>query len=130
MTTSTDNRHRESSAVPGIAPADVPAAGATPVRPQAPRSGVAESAKQRGARHRRRARLYLGAFVSVGSIVVLAALVGANREGVEIDWIVGSSRVSLAWIVLLTTVLGWLAGIAMALVFRYRTRAPAAGKSS
>jgi hypothetical protein len=109
-----------------------PTNGTRPVPPRARAGahglGADESLTQREARHRRRGRLYAGAFLSVGGVVGIAALVAANRGGVEIDWIVGSTRISLAWIVLAATVVGWLAGIAMSVLFGYRTRALQHGK--
>jgi hypothetical protein len=37
--------------------------------------------------------------------------------------VVGSSNVSLVWIVSVPTILGWLLGIVTSVVFRWRTRA-------
>lgn len=119
----------------GVTPGATTIAGRTQTTPRlghgegAERPGATESPKQRGKRHRARYRLYASAFLSVGSVVLLAALVGANRGDVEIDWIVGSTSISLAWIILATSVAGWLAGMAMGIVFRYRTRAPSSRRA-
>jgi hypothetical protein len=43
---------------------------------------------------------------------------------VRLDWIVGSTRASLVWIILAATVLGWLLGIVIGIFFRYRTQRP------
>ena len=43
----------------------------------------------------------------------------------KLDWVVGSSRASLVWIILVATVLGWLLGITMSILFRNHTRRPA-----
>jgi hypothetical protein len=37
--------------------------------------------------------------------------------------VVGSSTVSLVWIVIFTAILGWLLGLVTSVVFRWRTRA-------
>ena len=84
-----------------------------------------ESRGQRRARHGHRARLYLWAFLSVGALAVLIALIAANTHTVKLDWVVGSTRASLVWVILAATVLGWLLGIGTSALFRHRTRRPA-----
>jgi uncharacterized integral membrane protein len=94
-----------------------------------PRQVPAESAtavETRGERFRRKAHrtgLYLYAFFTVALLVCLVALVVANTHQVEFSWVVGSSTVSLVWIVIFSTILGWLLGIITSAVFRWRTRA-------
>jgi uncharacterized integral membrane protein len=100
-----------------------------PEREGVPREVPAESAtavETRGERFRRkahRAGLYLYAFFTVALLVCLVALGVANTDQVEFSWVVGSSTVSLVWIVIFTAILGWLLGIVTSLVFRWRTRA-------
>jgi uncharacterized integral membrane protein len=53
----------------------------------------------------------------------LVALAVANTDQVEFSWVVGSSTVSLVWIVIFSAILGWLLGIVTSAVFRWRTRA-------
>jgi uncharacterized integral membrane protein len=62
------------------------------------------------------------AFSLVALLVVLIALVIANTRQVKISWVVGSGHASLVWIIVATTVLGWLLGIVTSVVFRIRTR--------
>jgi uncharacterized integral membrane protein len=94
-----------------------------------PRQVPAESAtavETRGERFRRKAHrtgLYLYAVFTVALLVCLVALVVANTHQVEFSWVVGSSTVSLVWIVIFSTILGWLLGIITSAVFRWRTRA-------
>ena len=100
---------RASEGVPGQASAD----SATPL-------------ETRGERFRRKARrggLYLYAFFTVALLVCLVALAVANARQVEFSWVVGSSTVSLVWIVIFSAILGWLLGIVTSVVFRWRTRA-------
>jgi uncharacterized integral membrane protein len=100
---------RASKGVPRQVPADTP----TPV-------------ETRGERFRRKAHrtgLYLYAFITVALLVCLVALAVANTHQVEFSWVVGSSMVSLVWIVIFSAILGWLLGIATSAVFRWRTRA-------
>ena len=84
-----------------------------------------ESRRQRRSRHSHRARLYVWAGLSVGLLAVLIALIAANTNAVKLDWVFGSTRASLVWVILAATVLGWLLGIAMSILFRRRTRRPA-----
>lgn len=88
-------------------------------------SPIGESRGQRGARHRRRARLYTWACLFVAALAVLIALAAANTHAVKLDWVVGSTRASLVWVILAATVLGWLLGITTSILFRHRTRRPA-----
>jgi uncharacterized integral membrane protein len=100
-----------------------------PEREGVPRQVPAESAtavETRGERFRRkahRAGLYLYAFFTVALLVCLVALAVANTDQVEFSWVVGSSTVSLVWIVIISAILGWLLGIVTSVVFRWRTRA-------
>jgi uncharacterized integral membrane protein len=94
-----------------------------------PRNGPADSAspvETSGERFRRKAHrsgLYLYAFFTVALLVCLVALAVANARQVEFSWVVGSSEVSLVWIVIFSAILGWLLGIVTSVVFRWRTRA-------
>lgn len=83
-----------------------------------------ETRGQQRARHGHRARLYVWAFLFVGALAILIALIAANTDAVKLDWVVGSSRASLVWVILAATVLGWLLGIATGVLFRHRTRRP------
>jgi uncharacterized integral membrane protein len=83
---------------------------------------TAESRGSRARRHGRRAGLYGWAFAALAVLIVLIALIVANSRTVELDWIFGSGHASLVWVVLAAAVLGWLLGIATAILFRFRTR--------
>lgn len=94
-----------------------------PGTPAAPPS-IVESRRARAARHGRRPRLYATAVVFVAVLVVLVALAAANDRTVKLDWIAGSTDASLVWVILAATVLGWLLGVIMSALFRFRTRRP------
>jgi uncharacterized integral membrane protein len=68
--------------------------------------------------------MYIHAVLVVVLLVVIVALLLANRRTVEVSWVVGSSRQSVIWVVLVTAILGWLLGIFTSVLFRHRTRAP------
>ena len=74
------------------------------------------------ARHRRRAKLYAWALLLAAFFVVLVALIVANTRKVKISWVVGSTRQSLIWIIIVAALLGWLAGLVTSLLFHRRTR--------
>jgi uncharacterized integral membrane protein len=93
--------------------------------PEAPPADAASSREPRGerfARHFRRARLYTWAILFVAVLIVLVVLIAANLRSVKLDWVFGSGHASLVWIVLASTVLGWMLGIATSVLFRFRTR--------
>jgi hypothetical protein len=43
---------------------------------------------------------------------------------VKVNWLIGSSRVSLVWLVLAAAILGWGLGLIASARFHWRTRAP------
>ena len=81
-----------------------------------------ESGVERLRRHGRHTGLYTLAFALVALLVVVIALVVANTRHVKVSWVVGSTRQSLVWIILVTAILGWLLGIVTSVIFRFRTR--------
>lgn len=81
----------------------------------------------RGGHFRRmahRTRLHLYAFAAVALLVYAVGLAAANTRNVKVDWVFGSSSVPLLWLVLFAAILGWLLGILITTLFRWRTRAP------
>lgn len=74
-------------------------------------------------RQRSRVGVYAGVFVLVALLLVIIALVVANTPGtVELSWVFGSGEVSIVWIIVLTTILGWLMGILTGALIRHSTR--------
>ena len=82
-----------------------------------------ETSGERFRRKAHRSGLYLYAFFTVALLVCLVALAVANSHQVKFSWVVGSSTVSLVWIVIVTAILGWLLGTVTSVGFRWRTRA-------
>jgi len=102
-------------------PADVP----TALGPTAPTS-PADRAETRGERLRRGAhqgRLQGYAIAIIALIAALVALAAANTARVRVDWLVGSARVSLVWLVLAAAIIGWILGVLASLRFQWVTRA-------
>jgi uncharacterized integral membrane protein len=48
----------------------------------------------------------------------------ANRDSVEVNWLVGSTDAALALVIFVAAALGWALGIATSYVIRRRTRRP------
>ena len=83
-----------------------------------------ETRGERFARKAHRTRLYIYAGAAVALLVALIALVIANTGRVEVSWVVGSSSVSLVWLVVISAVLGLLLGMVLAVLFQWRTLTP------
>jgi uncharacterized integral membrane protein len=81
-----------------------------------------ESRRDSLRRHGRRTWLYTWTGALVALLVILIAFVVANTRNVKVSWVLGSTRQSLVWIILVTAILGWLLGIVTGVVFRHRTR--------
>jgi len=92
--------------------------------PPTPPEAAPETAHGRSRRHAHRARLYVYAIVAVGLSAIVVALAASNTAHAKVSWIIGSSHVSLVWMVLAAVVLGWLLGILTAAALHRRTRAP------
>jgi uncharacterized integral membrane protein len=81
----------------------------------------------RGGRFRRKAhrtRLHGYAVLAVALVAFLIALAASNTAHVKVNWVFGTSHVSLVWLVLFAAVLGWLLGLVATAAFHWRTRAP------
>jgi uncharacterized integral membrane protein len=73
-------------------------------------------------RHGRHTWLYTWVSGIAALLVILIALIAANTRAVKVSWVLGSTRQSLVWIILVTAILGWLLGIATSVILRFRTR--------
>jgi len=85
---------------------------------------LGESRGARFARKARRTRLYIYLGAAVTLLVFLIALVVANTGRVKVSWVVGSSSVSLVWLVIFSAILGLLLGLVLGALFHWRTRTP------
>ncbi len=74
-----------------------------------------------------RGRLHGYAVLAVALVAYLVALAASNTAHVKVNWVFGSSHVSLVWLVLFAAILGWLLGLAATAAFHWRTRAPRRG---
>jgi uncharacterized integral membrane protein len=83
-----------------------------------------ETRRDRVGRHAHRTRLYTWAILLVATLVLLVILVAENTRRVKVGWVFGYSHISLVFLVVFATVLGWLLGVATSIMFRRRTRPP------
>jgi uncharacterized integral membrane protein len=83
-----------------------------------------ETPRERSHRKAHRSRLHGYAIVAVALVAYLIALAASNTAHVNVNWVLGSSRVPLVWLVLIAAILGWLLGLAATAAFHWRTRAP------
>jgi uncharacterized integral membrane protein len=130
------------SPAPGVIPDTItgpvsngaPVAREPDVTPARSTAQTTPSRETRGGRFRRKAhrtRLHGYAIAAVALVAVLIALAASNTAHVKVNWVFGSSHVSLVWLVLFAAILGWLLGLATSARFHWRTRAPRrAGGSS
>ncbi len=105
-----------------IADADRPATQAS--------AGTANGGETPAARFRRkvhRTQLHGYAIATVALVAYLIALAASNTARVKVNWVFGSSHVSLVWLVLFASILAWLLGLMVAARLRWRTRAPHRG---
>jgi uncharacterized integral membrane protein len=88
-------------------------------------AATANGSETRGQHFRRKAhrtRLHGYAIVAVALVAYLIALAASNTAHVKVNWVFGSSHVSLVWLVLFAVILGWLLGLLASARFRWRTR--------
>jgi uncharacterized integral membrane protein len=90
-------------------------------------AATADLLETKAARLRRnvhQGRLQGYAIALIALVVILIALAVSNTARVHVNWLVGSSRVSLVWLVLVAAILGWLLGVLASTRFQWLTRAP------
>lgn len=87
-------------------------------------AGGGETRAARFRRHAHQGRLQAYAFAVIALVAILIALAAANTAHVRVDWLVGSSRVSLVWLVLAAAIIGWVLGVLASARFQWLTRPP------
>ncbi len=83
-----------------------------------------ETRREHSRRKAHRSRLHTYAILAVALVAFLIALAVSNTAQVKVNWVFGSSHVSLVWLVLFAAILGWLVGLVATAAFHWRTRAP------
>jgi uncharacterized integral membrane protein len=67
-------------------------------------------------------RLYLKLVVLAATLAYVVAFVLENRKQVNVHFVIGGSRVSLIWLILLSLGLGVLGGVLLSQLYRRRHR--------
>jgi uncharacterized integral membrane protein len=81
-----------------------------------------ETRGQRLSRHGHRAFLYVWTLAIVAALIILIALIIDNTRRVQVGFVFGTARTSLIWIIVISALAGWSAGIATAILYKFRTR--------
>ena len=81
-----------------------------------------ESRMRRGVRYGHRTGLYVTLVVGIVFAVFLILLIARNTRQVKLDYVVGSTRAALIWLVVISAITGWVLGIVTAFFIRRRTR--------
>lgn len=102
----------------------VPLPNTTPAPEAAAPPGATETRAERSRRKALRGRLRGYSIAAVALVAVLIALAASNTAHVKVNWLIGSSRVSLVWLVLAAALLGWGLGSMLSARLHWRTRAP------
>lgn len=105
-------------------PAPMPAPNTARAREAAAAANGTETRSEHFRRKALRGRLHGYAIAVVALVAVLIALAASNTARVKVNWLVGSSHVSLVWLVLVTAIVAWLLGLLASVRFNWRTRAP------
>ena len=94
------------------------------IAPRQPSGAIdRETRRERSRRKAHRSRLHAYAILAVALVAFLIALAASNTAHVKVNWVFGSSHVSLVWLVLFAAILGWLLGLVATGAFHWRTRA-------
>jgi uncharacterized integral membrane protein len=83
-----------------------------------------ETAAQYSHRRALRGRLHGYVIATVALVAVLIALAASNTAHVKVNWLIGSSHVSITWLVLVTAIVAWLLGLLASARLDWLTRAP------
>ena len=83
---------------------------------------VPESWLQRGVRYSHRTGLYVSLAIALATIVFLILLIARNTRHVKLDYVFGSTKAGLVWLVIISAITGWVLGIVTAFLIRRRTR--------
>lgn len=119
------------SPAPGVIPARSNAGDGQPAAARAngasrspSRAPHTETRGEHARRKAHRSRLHAYAILGVAVVAFLIALAASNTARVNVNWVFGSSHVSLVWLVLFAAIMGWLLGLLVTAAFHWRTRAP------
>ena len=82
----------------------------------------AESRLHRGLRYSHRTGLYIALAIAIATLVYLILLIARNTRQVKLDYVFGSTKAGLVWLIVISAITGWVLGIVTAFLVRRRTR--------
>jgi uncharacterized integral membrane protein len=88
----------------------------------APAALAAESRLHRGLRYSHRTGLYIALAIAIATLVYLILLIARNTRQVKLDYVFGSTKAGLVWLIIISAITGWVLGIVTAFLVRRRTR--------
>jgi len=91
------------------------------VQPPAPEE---ETRFRRGLRYTHRTGLYVSMAVAIAAAVFLILLIARNARPVKVDYVFGSGRARLIWLIVVSAITGWALGLVTGYLVRRRTRPP------
>jgi uncharacterized integral membrane protein len=68
--------------------------------------------------------MYVALIIVIATLVFLILLIVQNSKPVNVHYVFGTSRTRLIWLVIISALIGWIAGIATSYLIRRRTRRP------
>ena len=89
---------------------------------EARKEAAEESRFERGLRYGHRAGLYGTLVVAILAIAFLVLLIARNSHQVKVDYVFDTAFAHLIWLILISTIIGWVLGIVTAFLIRRRTR--------
>jgi uncharacterized integral membrane protein len=89
-----------------------------------PSTPVQETRLRRGVRHGHRTGMYVATAIVIATVVYLILLIVQNSKPVHVHYVFGTARTRLIWLVIISCLIGWIAGIATSYLIRRRTRHP------
>jgi uncharacterized integral membrane protein len=66
--------------------------------------------------------MYAAVGVVVAAVVFLILLIAENSKPVHVHYVFGTSKTRLIWLIIISGLIGWIAGIATSYLIRRRTR--------
>jgi uncharacterized integral membrane protein len=88
----------------------------------APAARVDESRLHRGLRYSHRTGLYIALAIAIATLLYLILLIARNTRQVKLDYVAGSTKAGLVWLIIISAITGWVLGIVTAFLVRRRTR--------
>jgi len=90
--------------------------------PEAQVAPEEETRFRRGLRYGHRTGLYVSLLVAIAVLVFLILLIARNTRQVKVDYVVGSTQARLIWLIVISSIAGWVLGIVTNILIHRRTR--------